>query len=85
MTKIEEIAVDVAMNAKASGIGIKDLGCFYDDDWSLSDAEWHEVCQRVEDIYEAVTPPATLYRSWARVNADFRAEERSERIAFCPH
>jgi hypothetical protein len=80
--ELSTIALDVAMNAKASGIGIKDLGCFHDDDWNLTDAEWLAVIDEVGDIYEGVEPSVALRRSWAKVNADFRAEERSERLMF---
>jgi hypothetical protein len=79
MTKITEYATKVAIEAKASGFGVKDLGCFYDDDWNLTDAEWEQVCDEAIDLYDTVAVPAETYRSWAKVHADGRAEDRAER------
>lgn len=77
---IETIAIAVAIDAKASGIGVRDLGCFYDDAWNLTAAEWAQVCNRAIALYPAVTVPPSIAKSWANANADFRAEERFERM-----
>lgn len=80
MTKdLTKIATSVAINAKASGIGARDLGCFYDDDWNLTDAEWEQVCDEATELFDSVRVPVEVSRSWAKVNADFRAEEMFER------
>lgn len=78
-TTLTEIATKVAIEAKASGIGVKDLGCFYDDDWNLTDAEWNQVCNEATDLFDAVVVPVAIAREWAKVNADMRAEARAER------
>jgi hypothetical protein len=77
---ISEIALAVAIDAKASGIGVSDLGCFYPDDEDLTDPEWEAVCDEATALYPTVEVPASVWRSWAKVNSDLRAEERSERI-----
>lgn len=82
MSKLQTIAAQVATNAKASGIGVKDLGCFYDDDWNLTDDEWDAVVVEAIRLYPTAKPSRALYRQWAIVNADARAEARSERFMF---
>lgn len=76
--ELTKIATAVAIDAKASGIGTYDLGCFYDHDWNLSDAEWEQVCDEATALYPTVAVPRAVAASWAKVNADFRAEERAE-------
>ncbi len=75
---ITKYATTVAIEAKASGMGTRDLGCFYDDDWNLTDEEWSAVVEEAIDLYDTVVVPPEVARSWAKVNADMRAEARSE-------
>lgn len=78
---LSEIAMKVAIDAKAGGFE-KDMGCLYDDDWNLTDAEWHEVCDQAEALLPTVKVPASVYAAWAQADRDVRAEQRSEAIAF---
>jgi len=83
-----EITRHVAIEAKASGFGTpENLGCFYDDEWNLSDEQWNRVCDMVVDILPAIekTFPRELAisrASWASVHVGVRAEDRAQRIAF---
>ena len=78
-TELSKIAYDLAVNYKATGF---DLGDLYDEDWGLTDAEWHAVCDEAEALAPTVKVPEEVRASWAQVDRDVRAEQRSERIAF---
>jgi hypothetical protein len=77
--RTREIATKLATDAKATGF---DLGDHYDADWNLTDAEWNEVCDLAEQLMPTIKVPASVYAAWSRVDADFRAEQQSQRRAF---
>ncbi|SMD16376.1 hypothetical protein [Rhizobium sp. RU36D] len=76
---LQEIAVIVAIDSKASGID--DLGCFRAQGWSLTDAEWDAVCAEAERLLPIVKVPREVQAEWAAANREFRAEQAADQRA----
>lgn len=76
---LKSIARELAIDSKASGID--DLGCFKEQDWNLTDAEWDAVCAEAERLLPTVKVPREVQAEWAAANREFRAEQAADQRA----
>ncbi|MEI3807628.1 hypothetical protein V6R85_24200 [Agrobacterium sp. CCNWLW32] len=73
---LQQIAMDLAIDSKASGID--DFGCFKDEDWNLTEAEWAAVCMEAERLLPIVKAPDAARAEWSAANRELRAEQAAE-------